>query len=101
MRRATFVALATAGVITSATALSTVPAPPPPMQAKAHRDVQGALAHARAREALREGIEARYRQERDGCDSLGGLRRDRCVVDAHAARGRALLEAAAPYQRHS
>ena len=29
---------------------------------------------------------------------MGGLKRDRCMIRAHATKGRAMLEAAAPYE---
>ena len=50
-----------------------------------------------ARGAQREAIEARYQLDRAKCDALGGARRDQCLIDAHARKGRALLEAATPY----
>jgi len=37
--------------------------------------------------------------ERARCESLGGAKRDACFIDAHAVRGRALLEIQAPYER--
>ena len=54
-----------------------------------------------ARNAQRSRIEARYLVERAACGTLGGLKRDRCLIAAHATRGRALLQAAAPYQTRS
>jgi hypothetical protein len=51
-----------------------------------------------SREAQRARIEARYQVERTRCGTLGGFKRDKCLVSAHAAKGRALLEAAAPYE---
>jgi hypothetical protein len=54
-----------------------------------------------ARNAQRARIEARYQVERASCATLGGLKRDRCLIAAHATRGRALLEAAAPYETRS
>ena len=56
------------------------------------RDRQSARALQRAR------IEARYQVERAHCASLSGFKRDRCLVRAHAAKGRSMLEAAAPYE---
>ena len=56
------------------------------------RDEQSARALQRAR------IEARYQVERAHCASLSGFKRDRCLVRAHAAKGRAMLEAAGPYE---
>jgi len=54
-----------------------------------------------ARALQRARIDARYQLERARCGALGGFRRDKCLVQAHAARGRALLEAAAPYDGRS
>ncbi|HEX4781417.1 MAG TPA: hypothetical protein VH301_11730 [Usitatibacter sp.] len=56
------------------------------------------IAEASAREAQRGRIEERYRAERNQCEALSGIRHDRCLITAHAHRGHALLEAAAPYQ---
>ena len=44
------------------------------------------------RAAQRARIEARYRLARARCAALRGFDRDRCYIDAHAIRGRALLE---------
>ena len=52
---------------------------------------------ADARQGQRDAIEARYQLERAKCDALGGARRDNCYIDAHAHKGRAMLEAAGPY----
>lgn len=54
-----------------------------------------------ARAAQRARIEARYQSERAQCATLGGARRDSCMVQVHAARGRAMLDAAAPYEVRS
>lgn len=51
-----------------------------------------------AREAQRVRIEARYQVERAKCAALGGFKRDKCLVSAHAAKGRSMLAAAAPYE---
>lgn len=51
-----------------------------------------------ARALQRARIDARYQVERARCGTLGGYKRDRCLVRAHAAKGRALLEAASPYE---
>jgi hypothetical protein len=56
---------------------------------------------ASARGAQFARIEARYQVERTKCAAMGGNNRDRCLVAAHATRGRALLEIAAPYQERS
>lgn len=51
-----------------------------------------------SRAAQRARIEARYQVERARCGALGGFKRDKCLVSAHATRGRSMLEAAAPYE---
>ena len=51
-----------------------------------------------AREAQRARIDARYEVERARCDALRGFRKDKCLIKVHATKGRALLEAAAPYE---
>jgi len=51
-----------------------------------------------AREAQRTRIDAQYQVARARCQSLGGYRKDKCLISAHAARGRALLAAHAPYE---
>ena len=56
---------------------------------------------ASARALQRARIDARYQVDRARCNFLGGARRDRCMVQVHAAKGRALLDAAAPYEARS
>jgi hypothetical protein len=51
-----------------------------------------------ARDALRARIDARYEVDRARCEPLRGLRKDKCLIAVHAAKGRALLESAAPYE---
>ena len=51
-----------------------------------------------ARAAQRARIEARYQIERAKCGALGGFKRDKCLVQVHATKGRAMLDAAAPYE---
>ena len=51
-----------------------------------------------ARDAQRARIDARYEVERAKCDVLRGFRKDKCLISVHATKGRALLEAAAPYE---
>lgn len=65
------------------------------IEASFRKDRESTRAVHRAR------IEARYLAERAQCVALGGVKRDRCQIAAHAARGRALLEAAAPYETRS
>jgi len=52
-----------------------------------------------ARAVQRARIDARYQVARTSCQSLAGLQKDKCLISAHAARGRALLQAQAPYER--
>ena len=55
--------------------------------------------HQSARALQRARIDARYQVERARCGlQPGGFKREKCLVKAHAARGRALLEAAGPYE---
>jgi hypothetical protein len=54
--------------------------------------------YSAARDAQRARIEARYQVARARCASLGGAKRDRCLISTHASRGRELLEAQAPYE---
>ena len=99
MKRAIFVALATGLVITSAAALDIAGVRQSNIPVAGQDEVAfAARTRASARAEQRERIDQRYRAERTECESLGGYRRDRCVVKAHTARGRALLEAAAPYE---
>jgi hypothetical protein len=74
-------------------------------EAAAHQMVQVAeieanyrRTEASARALQRTRIDARYQVERARCETLGGLKRDRCMIRAHATKGRAMLEAAAPYE---
>ena len=99
MRRAILVALGTGTIIASAAALG-IGVPPAP-QARVS-DLAGSFRTLdSARNAQRARIEARYTLDRAGCAALGGIKRDRCLIAAHATRGRALLEAAAPYETRS
>lgn len=99
MKRAVLIALATGLVIGSAAALDIAGAREAPL---AFEGQDEAVYAARAREAARAGqrarIHERYAAEREACAALGGLPRDKCLVKAHANRGRAMLEAAAPYE---
>ena len=51
-----------------------------------------------ARDAQRTRIDAQYQVARARCQALSGYRKDKCLISAHAARGRALLAAHAPYE---
>ena len=53
---------------------------------------------AAARSAQRARIDARYAVARARCAPLGGFARDNCLIEAHALKGRALLEAQVPYE---
>ena len=99
MKRAIFVALGTGAVITSAAAISIGASATEGVPQAAPRGVyQVAMQHQSARESQRARIESRYQSDRARCDSLSGFKRDKCLIQAHAAKGRAMLEAAAPYE---
>ena len=99
MRRAILIALGTGVVISSAAALDIAGSATEAMPAATHGDpVQMARAHSTAREQQRSRINARYESEREACAALRGYQREKCLVKAHANKGRALLEAAAPYE---
>jgi hypothetical protein len=100
MKRAIIVALGVGTVVTSAAALSIGNNAIPAQHPSAPDELSRARIQGAAREAHREVIEARYREARARCDALGGLQRDHCFIKAHAVRGRALLEAHAPYTRN-
>lgn len=102
MKRAVLMALGIGAIITSAAAFSIGIAGPVSARV-GHAGDSLAPIHAQrqAREAQRQGIEARYLADRSRCTALGGARRDDCLIEAHATRGRALLAAADPYEaRH-
>ena len=102
MNRAILVALGTGMAISSAAALDIAGASAPAGTATAHSQVvHAARARAAARSEQRELIHARYLAQRSQCAALSGYQRETCLVQAHAARGRALLEAAAPYEARS
>jgi len=100
MRRAIFVALGIGAIVSSAAAIgitaTALPEGPRPAGSLTFSEIK--IAEASARASQRDRIEARYRAERGQCEALSGLRHDRCLIAAHARRGHALLEAAAPYQ---
>lgn len=97
-RRAILIALGTGVVISSAAALdiAVVRDDAPPAAAEGD-PVMMARARETAREVQRNRINERYVSEREACSQLRGYQREKCVVKAHANKGRALLEAAAPY----
>ena len=99
MKRAILIALGTGVVISSAAALDIAGAASESAPAAAQGDpVQVARARDTAREQQRSRINARYATEREACAQLRGYQREKCLVKAHANKGRALLEAAAPYE---
>jgi hypothetical protein len=99
MRRAIFVALGVGILITSAAAIGIGTSSGAPTQAAARSEYEVAMQHRSAREEQRAQIDARYQSQRSRCDALSGFKRDKCLIQAHAARGRAMLEAAAPYEK--
>jgi hypothetical protein len=99
MKRAILVALGIGVIVTSATALDVSGTRPAGTTAALHHDpVHVARSRDSARADQRARIDERYLAERNRCSSLSGYRRDKCLVQAHATRGRAMLEAAAPYE---
>ena len=102
MKRAIFVALATGLVITSAAALDIAGMREAPVALEGQDQVTfAARVRESARSEQRARIDTRYMVEREACANKGGFQRDKCLVKAHANRGRAMLEAAAPYEvRH-
>ena len=60
---------------------------------QAYRRTEGS---SRALQRVR--IDARYQVDRARCGMLGGYKRDKCLIQAHAVKGRAMLDAAAPYE---
>ena len=99
-RRAILIALCTGVVISSAAALDIAGARDTSLPSATRGDpVQMSRARESAREVQRNRIHARYEAERDACAQLkGGYQREKCIVKAHANKGRALLEAAGPYE---
>jgi hypothetical protein len=86
------------------TALAVAEREPCRAQALAHEIVLAADLEERyrrtqeaTRNAQRARIEARYQVARGRCAVLRGFQRDQCYIEAHAARGRALLESQDPY----
>jgi hypothetical protein len=99
MKRAILIALGAGLVISSAAALDIAGAGQPAAPAAALGDpIHAARLREGAREDQRTRIQERYLVEREQCAELRGYRREKCVVRAHANRGRALLEAGAPYE---
>jgi hypothetical protein len=95
MKRAFWIALATGTMISGAAAIGVDAQSGPATGAPTH--AQRAATLESARQAQRDSIDARYQADRARCDALGGVRRDNCLIEAHARKGRAMLEAATPY----
>ena len=100
MKRAILVALGTGLVISSAAALGIAGAGTgEPAAAVAQADpIQATRTREAARAEQRSRINARFLVQREQCSTLSGYNREKCVVKAHASKGRAMLEAAAPYE---
>jgi len=95
MKRGIWIGLATGTMISGAAAIG-IDTQSTPADAVLSHAQRAALAY-NARQAQRAAIDARYQVDRAQCESLGGARRDNCLIEAHARKGRALLEAGAPY----
>jgi hypothetical protein len=99
MKRAVWIALGLGTMISGAAAIGVDAGGAPLPEPQSH--AQRAAAMEAARNAQRATIESRYQEDRAKCDALGGARKDNCLIDAHARKGRAMLEAAAPYAARS
>jgi hypothetical protein len=99
MTRAILVALGTGTIITSAAAIGIGAAREAPAQtlSRPHSRAEVARVQQAARERQRALIEARYELTKAHCAPLRGYQHDSCLIEAHAARGRALLESQDPY----
>jgi hypothetical protein len=97
-KRAILIALGTGVMISSAAALDMAGAGSLRVSVASNDEVLVARTRDAAREEQRSRIESRYLAERESCAPLRGYAREKCVVKAHANKGRALLEAAAPYE---
>ena len=95
-KRVVWIALGMGTVISGAAAIGVETQSAPVAVALSHS--QRAVVVETARRKQRDTIESRYQSQRVRCDALGGVRRDNCLIDAHARKGLAMLEAAAPYQ---
>ena len=95
MNRAIWIALATGTMISGAAAIGVDAPSTSGIYALTH--AQRAATLESARQSQRDAIDARYQADRAKCDALGGVRRDNCLIEAHARKGRSMLEAAAPY----
>jgi len=98
MKRAILIALGTGVVISSAAALDIAGSGQPAVPVAIGDPIHAARVRENAREEQRSRIQERYLAEREQCTDLRGYKREKCVVRAAANRGRALLEAGAPYE---
>jgi hypothetical protein len=98
MKRTILVALGIGVAVSSAAALDIGAARQPASAAVNDPIVHAARTRESARTEQRVRIDERYLAERERCSRLGGFQRDECLVTAHANRGRAMLETAAPYE---
>jgi hypothetical protein len=96
MKRVIWIALGMGTVISGAAAIGVETHAMPEATTLSH--AQRAVVVDSARRAQRGAIETRYQAHRARCDNLAGVRKDNCLIDAHARKGLAMLEAAAPYQ---
>jgi hypothetical protein len=99
MKRAMLVALGTGAIITSAAGITIGGAGVIRAGGSAHSPFERARIEQAARADQRERVETRYLAARARCDDVAGVKRDDCLIAAHAARGLALLEIQAPYER--
>ena len=98
MKRAILIALCTGVVFSSAAALDIAVVRQPTGPAAVGDPIHVARVRESAREEQRGEIHARYLEERQHCTELSGFKREKCLVRAHAKKGRALLAVAAPYE---
>ena len=85
-------------MITSAAALGIAGMDEPAVAVAQGDLIQATRTREAARAEQRERINARFVVQREQCSTLSGYNREKCVVKAHASKGRAMLEAAAPYE---
>jgi hypothetical protein len=99
MTRAILVALGTGTIITSAAAIGIGATRDVSPQSSVHPQSGAELARLvqETRDGQRARIETRYEAAIARCVPLRGYDHDRCLIEAHAVRGRALLESQDPY----
>ena len=98
MKRAILIALCTGVVFSSAAALDIAGGRQPTGPHALGDPIHVARVREAAREEQRGEIHARYLAQRQQCAELRGFQREKCLVRAHANKGRALLAIAAPYE---